>query len=341
MPIPVKTPVAYLSESDIALEALVDAPAISAATAVTVTVAPHAAEVKPEAKSSRRRASPVARRAADVLKVDLDSIAKGSGPDGRILLEDVEAAVRLTPAVPASAPKAPVSPSPTAIPAMSGGTRTPMTKMRKAIARNLSLSKQTLPHFYLKGTIDADPLLSYYKREKALYACSVNDVILYAVSRVILEMPSFRSQIDGDDTVQFESVNIGMAVGLDQGLVVPVLKGADSRNLKGIAQESRRLVESAKSGKVEGMGEGVFTISNLGMFGVEEFSAIINPPESGILAVGAAREEVVVKDGALKIGKKLTLVLSADHRIIDGTMAAKFMARLKQLLENPESIGGA
>jgi pyruvate dehydrogenase E2 component (dihydrolipoamide acetyltransferase) len=224
---------------------------------------------------------------------------------------------------------------------MSGGTRTPMTKMRKAIARNLSLSKQTLPHFYLKGTIDADPLLSYYKREKALYACSVNDVILYAVSRVILEMPSFRSQIDGDDTVQFESVNIGMAVGLDQGLVVPVLKGADSRNLKGIAQESRRLVESAKSGKVEGMGEGVFTISNLGMFGVEEFSAIINPPESGILAVGAAREEVVVKDGALKIGKKLTLVLSADHRIIDGTMAAKFMARLKQLLENPESIGGA
>jgi len=338
---PVKTPVAYLSESDIALEALVDAPAISAATAVTVTVAPHAAEVKPEAKSSRRRASPVARRAADVLKVDLDSIAKGSGPDGRILLEDVEAAVRLTPAVPASAPKAPVSPSPTAIPAMSGGTRTPMTKMRKAIARNLSLSKQTLPHFYLKGTIDADPLLSYYKREKALYACSVNDVILYAVSRVILEMPSFRSQIDGDDTVQFESVNIGMAVGLDQGLVVPVLKGADSRNLKGIAQESRRLVESAKSGKVEGMGEGVFTISNLGMFGVEEFSAIINPPESGILAVGAAREEVVVKDGALKIGKKLTLVLSADHRIIDGTMAAKFMARLKQLLENPESIGGA
>ena len=154
-------------------------------------------------------------------------------------------------------------------------------------------------------------------------------------------MPSFRSQIDGDDTVQFESVNIGMAVGLDQGLVVPVLKGADSRNLKGIAQESRRLVESAKSGKVEGMGEGVFTISNLGMFGVEEFSAIINPPESGILAVGAAREEVVVKDGALKIGKKLTLVLSADHRIIDGTMAAKLMARLKQLLENPESIGGA
>jgi len=224
---------------------------------------------------------------------------------------------------------------------MGGGTRKPMTKMRKAIARNLSLSKQTLPHFYLKATLDADPLLIFYKKEKAIYPCSVNDVIVFAVSRVILEMPEFRSQIDGDDIVQFESVNIGIAVGLDQGLVVPVLKNADGRNLKGVAQESRRLVEGAKAGKVEGMGEGVFSISNMGMYGVEEFSAIINPPESGILAIGAAREEVVVKDGALRIGKKMTLVLSADHRLIDGALAAKFMARLKQLLEDPSQIGGA
>jgi len=294
---------------------------------------------EPESKPSRRRASPVARRAADVLKVDLDSITTGSGPDGRILLEDVEAAVRSNPVAPA--PKvSPVQPV-MAAPAMSGGSRKPMTKMRRAIARNLSLSKQTLPHWYLKGTIDAEPLLSFYKREKALYPCSLNDVIVYAVSRVILEMPAFRSQIDADDIVQFDTVNIGIAVGLEQGLIVPVLKNADARNLKGIAQESRRLVESAKAGKVEGMGEGVFTISNLGMYGVEEFSAIINPPECAILAVGAAREEVVVKDGALKIGKKMTMVLSADHRVIDGTMSARFMARLKQLLEDPASIGGA
>lgn len=340
---PVKTPVAYLSESDAVLETMVNAPAgPEAPQAAPISNEPSAVGAKgpePESKPSRRRASPVARRAADVLKVDLDSITTGSGPDGRILLEDVEAAVRSNPVAPA--PKvSPVQPV-MAAPAMSGGNRKPMTKMRRAIARNLSLSKQTLPHWYLKGTIDAEPLLSFYKREKALYPCSLNDVIVYAVSRVILEMSAFRSQIDGDDIVQFDTVNIGIAVGLEQGLVVPVLKNADARNLKGIAQESRRLVESAKAGKVEGMGEGVFTISNLGMYGVEEFSAIINPPECAILAVGAAREEVVVKDGALKIGKKMTMVLSADHRVIDGTMSARFMARLKQLLEDPASIGGA
>lgn len=336
---PVKTPVAYLSESDIALEKLVDSvvsgPAEEASIAKPTTIFSSA-----PSPASRRKASPVARRAADVLKVDLDSIPVGSGPDGRILLEDVEAASRTVPA-PVLKPVTPTAPAQTAVPAMSGGARTPMTKMRKAIARNLSLSKQTLPHFYLKGTIDAEPLLSFYKKEKAIYPCSVNDVIVYAVSRVILEMPEFRSQIDGDDIVQFDTVNIGIAVGLEQGLVVPVLRNADGRNLKGIAQENRRLAEAAKAGKVEGMGEGVFTISNMGMFGVEEFSAIINPPECAILAVGAAREEVVVKNGSFKLGRKMTLVLSADHRIIDGTMSAKFMARLKQLLEDPSLIGGA
>lgn len=338
---PVKTPVAYLSESDNFLEALVDAPAPESPavqSAPPTTLPPTSAEIEMP-KASRRKASPVARRAADVLHVDLDAIRSGSGPDGRILLEDVEAAVR-TARLPSS-PKPAPAPILSATPAMAGGSRKPMSKMRKAIAKNLAASKQTLPHWYLKGSIDAEPLMNFYRREKALYPCSLNDVILYAVSRVILEMSVFRTQIDGDDLVQFDTVNIGMAVGLEQGLVVPVLKGADGRNLKGIAQESRRLIESAKSGKVEGMGEGVFTISNLGMYGVEEFCAIINPPECAILAVGAARDDVIVKDGALKIGKKMTMVLSADHRIIDGTMSAQFMARLKQLLENPETIGGA
>lgn len=336
---PVKTPVAYLSESDDALETLVDGPAASAVGEPSGS-AGHALPVpiSSVAPVSRRRASPVARRAAEALKVDLDSIACGSGPDGRILLEDVEAAVR---DAPIAKPPMPATAAPAPVAAMPGGVRTPLSKMRRAIAKNLSVSKQTLPHWYLKGSIDAEPLLSFYKREKALYPCSLNDVIVLAVSRVIMEMPEFRSQIDGDDLVQYDSVNIGIAVGMEQGLVVPVLKNADARNLKGIARESRRLIEAAKDGKVEGMGEAVFSISNLGMYGVEEFSAIINPPECAILAVGAAREEVVVKDGALRIGKKLTLVLSADHRIIDGTMSAKFMSRLKGLLEDPAAIGGA
>lgn len=325
---PVKTPVAYLSESDHALEALVDGTPERVKAEAPVPAAQPLSQPAP-AISSRRRASPVARRAAELLRVDLDSIGAGSGPDGRILLEDVEAAARDA-----------VAPPPQ-VAAPSGTSKTPLSKMRRAIARNLSLSKQTLPHWYIKASVDADPLLSFYRAEKAKYPCSLNDVIVLAVSRVIREMPPFRSQTDGDHLVQFDDVNIGIAVGLEQGLVVPVLKDADKRTLQGIGQEARRLIQAAQTGKLEGIGEGRFTISNLGMYGVEEFTAIINPPESGILAVGAAREEVVVKNGSLRIGRKMTLVLSADHRIIDGTLGAVFMARLKELLEDPTQIGGA
>jgi pyruvate dehydrogenase E2 component (dihydrolipoamide acetyltransferase) len=342
----VKSPVAYLSESDAAVDALLgggatpaDAPAALAP--VSLPTAPdHALAVGDVLMPSRKRVSPAARRAAEALGVDL-ALVEGSGPGERVLVKDVEAAgsrPRET-RPPAPAP-APIS-GPQPIRPVLSGSRSPMTKMRKAIAKGLTLSKQTLPHWQLKLTIDADPLLAYYRKEKALYTCSLNDVIVLAVARAVLEFPIFRTQVDGDDLVEISEVNIGLAVGLDQGLVVPVIKSADGRNLKGIAQESRRLIELAKTGKVEGMGEGVFTISNLGMFGVEEFTAIINPPESGILAVGAAREEVVVKDGLLKIGRKMTLVLSADHRTIDGTTGAKFMARLKELLENPSSLGGS
>jgi pyruvate dehydrogenase E2 component (dihydrolipoamide acetyltransferase) len=207
--------------------------------------------------------------------------------------------------------------------------------MRKAIAKNLTVSKQTVPHWYASITVDAEPMLAFYKTEKALYPCSLNDVLVYACGRVIQEMPQFRSQVSGDDVVEFPTVNIGLAVALETGLVVPVVKGVDSKNLKGVAAESRRVIDAAKDGKLEGIGEGVFTISNLGMFGVQEFAAIINPPESAILAVGAVREEVVVKDGAMRPGKKMTVTLSADHRIIDGVTSARFLARLKELLESP------
>ncbi len=288
---------------------------------------------EPVLEAGRQKISPAARKAAEVLGVALAGMEAGSGPGGRILREDVERAALSAPAVrkPAKAEPA-VAPAP-AIKANPGGSRQPMSKMRKAIAKNLSLSKQTLPHWYTRVTVDAGPMLAYYKREKSLYPCSLNDVILQACARVIMELPMFRSQIDGDDLVQFEHVNIGLAVGQEEGLVVPVVRNVDGRNLKGIAEESRRVVEAARQGKVEGMGEGVFTISNLGMFGVEEFAAIINPPEAAILAVGAVREAVIAKDGAIRAGRVCTMTLSADHRLIDGTMAAKFVGRLKEVLE--------
>jgi len=214
-----------------------------------------------------------------------------------------------------------------------------MDKMRRAIGKNLSLSKQTLPHWYTKITIDAEPMLAFAKKEKQLYPCTVTDVIVWAVARVVSELPLFRTQIDGADLVEFPGANIGLAVGTDAGLVVPVLIGADQMSLKGVAAATKRLVENARAGKLEGVGEAVFSISNLGMFGVEEFAAIINPPESGILSVGAVREEVVVKNGAMRPGKLMTMVLSADHRLIDGTMAAKFASRIKELLESPDTGG--
>jgi pyruvate dehydrogenase E2 component (dihydrolipoamide acetyltransferase) len=284
--------------------------------------------------SSRPKASPVARKAAAELGVDLSTILKGSGPDGRILLEDVKCAAKQSRVSPSPVIAAPVK----GIPAAIGGSRRPMDKMRKAIARNLTLSKQTVPHWYASVSVDAQPMLDFYKTEKKLYPCSLNDVVIMVCGRIVQEMPQFRSQADGDDVVQFETVNIGLAVALETGLVVPVVKNVDHLNLKGIASESRRVIEAAKSGKLEGIGEGMFTISNLGMFGVEDFAAIINPPESGILAVGAVREEAIVKDGALRIGKKMTVTLSADHRIIDGVTSAKFLARFKELIENPSLL---
>lgn len=332
----VKTPVAYLCDDDSLVDALIgvssgkeqmEAPRTAAPTAQPAQSAIEAAKAEDVLAHSRQRVSPVARKAAEDLGVDLAAI-RGSGPDARVLLKDVQLAATLLsvkPLLPAASPLK--------------GEKRPMSKMRKAIARNLTVSKQTLPHWYLKATIDAGPLLEFYKKEKVLYPCSLNDVIVMAVSRALLEFPVFLDQTDGEFLVRKDSVNIGLAVGLESGLVVPVLKNADTMNLKGIAKETRRLIEAAKEGKLEGVGEGVFTISNLGMFGVEEFSAIINPPESAILAVGAAREDVIVKNGAMRAGHKMTLTLSADHRTIDGTTSAQFMARLKALLENPSSIG--
>ena len=152
------------------------------------------------------------------------------------------------------------------------------------------------------------------------------------------EFPGLRGRIENDEIVTFPTSNIGVAVGMDDGLVVPVVIAAERLSLAQIAVEIRRIAANARAGKIEGMGNGVVTITNLGMFGVEEFSAIINPPEAAILAVGATREEVIVTNGAMRPGKVMTMTLSADHRIVDGMLAAKFFARLKELLEQPTKI---
>ncbi len=270
----------------------------------------------------RVKASPAARKAAAERGIDLAALGGGSGPGGRIVLSDI----------PAEAPAA------GSTVAQGRGVRHPMSPMRKAIARSLLASKQNIPHFYIELTVDAEAMMDFYRRQKATYPCTINDVVVLACAKVISEFPPLRSRIDGEEIVEFPAANIGIAVGTDSGLVVPVLVGADQMTLKQVAARSRQIVEAARGGKLSGMGKGVFTITNMGMFGIERFSAIINPPEAAILAVGAVRETAVVSDGAIQPGRVMTMTLSCDHRVVDGLIAARFLSRLKELLETPDML---
>jgi len=270
--------------------------------------------------AGRVKASPAARRIAGECGLELSSIGAGSGPGGRILSSDLVRAA-------GAAARAATS--------NGGEVRRPLSKMRRAIGLNLQQSKQTVPHFYVRMTIDAGPLLEFYREQKTTANCTLNDVIILAVGRTIREFPAVRSQIVGSEIIEYPHANIGVAVGIDDGLVVPVVMDVDVLSLAKLADETKRVVDAARKGRLENIGKGHFTISNLGMFGVEEFSAIINPPESGILAVSAAREAVIVENGTMRAGRLLTITLSADHRLIDGVMAAKFMQRLRGILEHP------
>ncbi|MFH0938306.1 MAG: 2-oxo acid dehydrogenase subunit E2 [Planctomycetota bacterium] len=277
-------------------------------------------------EGGRVKASPAARKIAREHKIDLTTVSKGSGPGGRIVSSDVLTV------------QSGVGAAPSSVRDSKGFIRHRMSKMRRAIANSLLASKQNIPHFYERLTINADSLLAFYREQKPKIGCSLNDVITLACARVITEFSAFRSQLDKDELVVSPAVNIGIAVGIADGLVVPVLLGVERMTLAEVASNAKRIVASARAGKLEGVGHGNFTITNLGMFGVEEFAAIINPPEAAILAVGAARESVIVKDGVIRAGHVMTMTISCDHRIIDGVLAAKFLARLKEILESPQQL---
>ncbi len=323
----VKKPVAYLAEEGVDVDAFIaaqnDDPAQKSPVSEMTTIMPSASQSAVKAPSAvsdsgRVKASPAARKAANDKGIDLSSLGCGSGPGGRILSTDVESAQFTT--------KEP---------------RTyPTTKMRRAIAKNLQYSKQTVPHFYVRATIDAQNLFNTYKATKEQFKCSVNDFIVLAVARSIKQYPAFRSQYRDTEIMEMPNANIGIAVGTDDGLTVPVVLAAETMSLEQLARRTREVVDSARTGKLEGVGQGVFTITNLGMFGTEEFSAIINPSESGILAVGAIREGVKAENGAIKATRLMTMTLSADHRVVDGVVAAQFMQTLGKMLENPQELIG-
>ncbi|MCS6856634.1 MAG: pyruvate dehydrogenase complex dihydrolipoamide acetyltransferase [Sandaracinaceae bacterium] len=298
-----------------------------------VTTAP-APGLTEKAQPSRLLASPLVRRLAREHGLDLRQV-QGSGPGGRIIKRDIEALIGKAEAPPAFELPPFERPAP---------IRKPLSQMRKTIARRLLESKQTIPHFYLTIDVDMGRLL---EERAALNAeleargqdakTSINDWVVKATALALKEVPECNASFAGNEILYHQVIDISIAVAVPDGLVTPVLRDADRKGIVTISQEIRALAERAREKKLrpEEMQGGTFSISNLGMYGIEEFAAVINPPEAAILAVGSVRDEVVVEKGQILPGKRMKLTLSCDHRVIDGATGARFLAVLKRLLERP------
>ncbi|WP_131763571.1 dihydrolipoamide acetyltransferase family protein, partial [Actinomadura fibrosa] len=291
--------------------------------------------------------SPLARRLARDHGIDLATLT-GSGPGGRIVRADIEAAIRDgVPAAPAEASAQPATPAPA--PAQAPAARrtddpdveaVPLNRFRKVAARRLTESKRDAPHFYLNREVDAGALLAFRATVNEALApakVSVNDLVVKAVATALREHPAVNVSYTEEALLFHKRVHVGVAVAVEDGLVVPVVRDADRKSVSEIGRETRELAGRAREGKLSAqeMSGGTFSVSNLGMFGVGSFSAVINPPEAAILAVGAVRDEPVVRDGQVVPGRRMAVTLSVDHRACDGATAARFLARLAELLENP------
>lgn len=345
----VGTPIAVLleaGEKDADLSALLSADeggqqAAGAAMGGAAADAPAAAPPAAEAVESGERifASPLARRLARDAGVDLAGL-KGSGPQGRIIKRDVRAAGSAGPAVAPAV--APVQAAAAAAGAGQAYTEVPHTSMRRTIARRLSESKQTVPHFYLRADCRVDALLALRAQinQAASRKISVNDFIVKAVAVALRELPDMNVSWTETALRRYDAIDVSVAVSTPTGLITPVVKAADSRPLSLISGEIADLAQRAREGKLqphEYQG-GSFTVSNLGMYGVQEFAAIINPPQAAILAVGGfERRPVANDDGELGVASVMTATLSVDHRAIDGALAAQWLGIFKTIVENPLS----
>lgn len=308
-----------------------------AATVETATVAVPAASPAAVASDSRTKASPLAKSVAREAGVDISQIT-GTGDNGRIVKRDVEAFLESKPA-PAAAVAEPVHPQPTSTPAVDQYEDLPLSQMRKTIARRLSESKFSAPHFYLTMEIDMANASDWRRRinEVAPVKVSFNDLVIKAVAAALRQHPMINASWLGDRIRLNHEINIGVAVAVEEGLLVPVIKNADAKSLSQINTEVKGYAAKAKDKKLQPqeMQGNTFTISNLGMFGIDEFTAIINPPDACILAVGAIVEKPVVRGGQLEVGQLMKVTLSCDHRVVDGAKGAQFLQSLKGILENP------
>lgn len=303
-------------------------------------------------EAPRPRTSPLARRLAREYGLDINKI-KGSGPKGRIVRADIEAARErgAEEAAPAAEAKEEAKPSAeraVSAPAFDDGRDSEELKVsnvRKVIARRLTESKQTVPHFYLRRTIDAEALKAFRGQINEQLAStgvktSFNDLIVKACATALKLHPAVNTSWVDDKLLQHNRINVGVAVAVDAGLVVPVLHDTDKATLSEISTRTRELAGKARDGKLkpQEMSGGTFSVSNLGMFGVDSFSAVINPPEAAILAVGAMRQEPVVVDGEVTVRNRISLELSVDHRAVDGAVGAAFLKDLAEILEEPMRI---
>ena len=367
--VPVGTPIAVITQPGEKIETAQPAPAAGVQKAGEQVARP-AESAQPAAASAgvettgetgdgRIKASPLARRIAREQGMDLRAV-KGSGPGGRITRSDVENAARtpvaaapaVTPAAPSAAPTpakapAPLAPAPAAAPAWTGAFSAPpdevikINRLRSAIGRRLVESKQQVPHFYVAHSYKMEKVMELRAQLNAYLPdqqkLTVNDFVLKATALTLRDFRNLNASIRGDEIIRHGHINLGVAVSVEGGLLTVVVKDADYKPLRLISQEVREMVGRVRSGKVktEDIEGSTFSTSNLGMFDVEEFIAIINPPETAILAIASARQTPVVEDGQLKVGMRMTATISADHRVTDGVEAAKFMQALAVYLEEP------
>jgi pyruvate dehydrogenase E2 component (dihydrolipoamide acetyltransferase) len=316
-----------------------------------------AAEPEPteEPVTGRVIASPVVRKIAREKDLDLSRV-RGSGPNGRVVKRDVEDARQGLPGQALRGPSAPPpamrpasakAPAPAPVPVQvhtpgQGDRVEKLSQMRKTIARRLSESKREVPHFYLTIDVDAEPLMAARasinaELEASGEKISLNDLLIKACAVALRRVPAVNASFLGDSIAFHDRVDISVAVAIPDGLVTPVVRSADQLGVLSIARIVKDLAARAKDKKLkpEEMQNGTFSISNLGMFGIDEFSAVINPPEGAILAIGAVRDEPVVKKGAVVPGKKLAMTMSCDHRVVDGAVGAEWLKVLRSIVESP------
>ncbi len=336
-------------------EATPSGAAPAAARPVPVAAAPApvaAAMAAPVARPTGERvvASPLARRMAAQAGVDLAALS-GTGPGGRIVRGDIEAVVKGAPppvvaVVPVAAPVAPKAP----VVSITAPHRVvPHSSIRKVIARRLTEAKASIPHFYVSMDVEIDALIALMDKLNAKSPprehpdwrfITINDLVIKASAATLRQVPAVNASWTDDAMVLYDDVDISVAVSIPDGLITPIVRKADQKGLLTISREMKDMAARARAGKLkpEEFQGGGFSISNMGMFGVTAFNAIINPPQAGILAVGAGQKRAVVKDGALAIATVMTVTLSVDHRVIDGALAATWLKAFKGIVEDPLSL---